>query len=618
MNQELKEYKTKLGQLSINEQKLRDLHLRKLSLGEIQGPLTGYASFDKPWLKYYEEANLVEENNNDKSIYETIKSKNIHNLEKTALKYYGTKVTYKELFENIEEYASRLKQLNVKKGDIVSICMPSTPETIYFIYALNKIGAVCDMLDPRSNENQIQYYLTENKSKLLIICESYYLNLSEKLTKLNLDNIIVAPITPSMGKSKLKLLLNAKSMFDNLKITDANNVIRWKDFLALDKSNKVETEYNDKDLSFIIHSSGTTSVPKGIMLSNKNVNSIAYQYAQTSLNLNPGDKFLSVIPVFASFGVVASINLPLYLSLEIVLTALINPKIFVKLVEKEHPNFTLTIPENLKALKDNYKGDDLSFFYGPGCGGYSLDSTKEREINNFLKSKNSPSPMLMGWGMSELSSTACLETPACSKELSSGIPLLNTKISIFNPNTDEELKYYEEGEICVNGPTIMHGYLNNEKKTNNTIKIHSDGQKWLHSGDIGYIDEDGRIFPVDRIDRMIIKGIDGFKIFPQKIEEVISQCSYIKDCVVVGATGPNGIYPKAYITLKDNYDKKINIINEVKKICQQKLTERAIPDEFEIITEVPYTAMGKIDFKKLEQNSNSSSNKKSKKKVRKR
>jgi len=311
---------------------------------------------------------------------------------------------------------------------------------------------------------------------------------------------------------------------------------------------------------------------------------------------------LSVIPAFASFGVVASINLPLYLSMETILVSLPSPKKFVDLITKEKPNFCLTIPANFIYLKNNYKGKDLSYFAGPGCGGYSLDSSKEREINEFLKSKNAPSPMLMGWGMSELASTACLEVPECSKELSSGIPLIKNIISIFEPDTDKELQYGDEGEICVSGPTIMYGYLNNPEKTNMTIKKHSDGSVWLHSHDIGYMDSDGRVYPINRIDRMIIKGIDGFKIYPQKIEDVITTSKYVDACVVVGCDGPNGIYPKAFIVLNKEYENSPNALEEIKRLCLEKLSVRAIPDEFEFIDKLPYTAMGKIDYKKLEAN----------------
>lgn len=588
----------------ISEEELRNVYLRDLAIGKVEGPMTGYPSKDRPWLKYYSEDAVITKIPDSASVFENMKNKNKDYFNRIAINYYGNLFTFGQLFQKIDEFASRFKSIGVKKGDIVTICMPSTPETVFSFYALNKLGAICDMIDPRSNANQMKYYLEQNKSKLLILCENYYHVMKEVIDESSLSNVISLPITVSAPLG-IKLMVDAKTKIDNSKTPFSSNVIRWKDFYSLNEKNHTDIEYNEHDLALIVHSSGTTSVPKGIMLTNKNINAIAIEYSLTTLNLNPGDKFLSVIPAFASFGVVASINLPLYLSMETILVPLSTPKKFAQLIKKEKPNFCLTIPANFIYLMKKSKIKDLSFFYGPGCGGYSLDSSKEEEINKYLQKKNCPSPMLMGWGMSELSSTACLEVPECSKLLSSGIPLVKNVISIFEPKTDKELMYYQEGEICVSGPSIMYGYLNNPEKTSMTIKKHSDGKLWLHSNDIGYMDKEGRVYPVDRIERMIIKGEDGFKIFPQKIEEVISSSEYVDSCVVVGCNGISGVYPKAFIVLKDKYIlENQNALNDIKNLCKSKLSIRAIPEEFEFIEKLPYTSMGKIDYKFLESNGN--------------
>ena len=210
--------------------------------------------------------------------------------------------------------------------------------------------------------------------------------------------------------------------------------------------------------------------------------------------------------------------------------------------------------------------------------------------------------MLMGWGMSELASTACLELPECAKTLSSGIPLPMNTIAIFKPGTDIELPIGEEGEMCVSGPSIMQRYLNNPEKTLSVKKIHSDGTLWLHSGDIGYMDKDGRVYHVDRCERMIIKGIDGFKMFPQKIENVIGSSRCVRECVVVGKnTHEKGMVAKAWISLEDQYKEKISeAYGDILFKCSETLSERQIPDLFEIIDEIPYTMLGKPDYKSLE------------------
>lgn len=622
--EELKELRERLSNLTPEEKIEHDLYLRKLATGELEGPKMGYPSLDKPWLKYYSEEAIRKDAPKNISVYDYMKSMNIKHPNRIAINYYDNLITYQELFDKVEEYAKKFYALGVRNGDIVSICMPSTPETVISFYALNKLGAICDMIDPRSNPEQMEYYLKENKSKLLILCENYYKVLLPATQKSeNLEKVIVTPIT-QYAPLLLKIIVGMKTKKDNFVINKDNRHIYWNEFIKTDIKEPAEEDLNNDNIAIIVHSSGTTSLPKGIVLTNDNVNAIAFQYKQTTLRTDPGSKFLSVIPAFASFGMVASINLPLCLSMENILLPIVSPKIFVKNMKKYDINFTLTIPANFKVLSKEKNMKNLHGLYGPGCGGYSLNSVEEEEINKFLKEHGSPSPMLMGWGMSELSSTACLEVPECSKLLSSGIPLSKNIIAIFKPGTDEELPYNEEGEICVCGPTIMKEYLNNPEKTAKVIKTHSDGSKWLHSGDIGYIDEDGRVTPVDRIERMIIKGIDGFKIFPQKIEEAIATSKYVGTCTVVGYKEKQiGVVPKAYIVLKQEYKEfETEALEDIKNKCQEKLSIRAIPDEFEFIDAMPYTSMGKIDFKLLENGINkkeeSHSHTKTKKKAKRR
>ena len=155
--------------------------------------LTGYPSIDKPWLKYYSEEAKTTEIPEIKSVYENIKEKNELHKNKIAIKYYRKRFTYEELFSKVDEYASRFKILGVNSGDIVSICMPSTPETVFAIYALNKIGAICDMIDPRSNSEQMRYYLKENQSKLLVLCANYYGVMKPAIDNSNLKKTILFP-----------------------------------------------------------------------------------------------------------------------------------------------------------------------------------------------------------------------------------------------------------------------------------------------------------------------------------------------------------------------------------------------------------------------------------------
>lgn len=281
--------------------------------------------------------------------------------------------------------------------------------------------------------------------------------------------------------------------------------------------------------------------------------------------------------------------------------SMVTPEAFSKKIEKDKIDFTLTVPGNFKYLSKDDKKRNLSNLKGPGAGGYSLTSTEENNINNYLKKNGCDTPMLMGWGASECSATVSLEFPECRKNLSSGVPLPLTTVSVFKFGTDEELRYGEEGEFAVSGPSVMLKYLNNPEKTNKALLKHSDGKIWYHTGDIGYIDKGGSVFPTDRSDRMIINEKDGFKICPQIIEDVICQSEYIDSCIVVKYNSSKlGIVPKAFIVPA----KKCLIedtLADAKRLCIEKLSVRQIPQEYEIIEKIPYTTMGKPDYKKLEE-----------------
>ena len=602
--EELVKLKEWIMNLSEDEKKERNVYLSKLAKGKLQGPPVGYSSVDKPWLKYYQE-NVVDLEVPNINIYDYMVLQNHGHTDRIAINYFGKKMTYGDVFKKVEELTKKFSALGVKCGDIVSICMPTTPEVAMAFYALNRLGAVCDMIDPRSNSVQLDYYLKENKSKLLIVCENYINVMKDAINKHVtsgvLEKVISLPITPS-APLMIKLLVDYKVKKANKNQIMPINTNKWDDFMKIEENEKYLEIKHPNDDAIIVHSSGTTSTPKGIVLSNKNINAIALQYKNTTLKTDPGSKFLSVIPAFASFGMVTSINLPLYLQMENILMPMVNAELFCKAFKKNKINFCLTVPGNFLALSRSKEKYDLTGLYGPGAGGYSLDSTKEEEINKYLKDNNAPVPMLMGWGMSEAASTICLEVPECSKILSSGIPLPMNTVGIFKIGTDEEVEYGREGEICLSGPTIMQRYLNNPEKTKTVKKIHSDGSLWLHSGDIGYMDNSGRVYPIDRSERMIIKGIDGFKMFPQKIEDVIGSSKYVHECVVVAKnTHEKGVVAKAWIMLEDEYKDEIKAASEdIYEKCVEKLSERQIPDLAEFIFEIPYTPLGKPDYKSLE------------------
>ena len=567
---------------------------------EARNEMTGYPSIDRPGLKYYsDEAINVEIPH--MTAYDYICLCNKNRLNETAINYFGRLITYEELFHKINKCASQFAQLGVGKGDIVSICMPTTVETIVAFYALNSIGAISDMLDPRSNKDQLKFYLKENESEILVLFDACYFKIKEIISETNIQKVILVSAADSMPTvTKIGYYIKnrkkqKKSLHDDLFIT-------WKKFCELEENNKGKVvEYEKNKSALLVHSSGTVGTPKGILLSNDNLNALAFQYKLTSLELNRRERFLTAIPAFAAFGMVASVHLPLSLGLYTIVQPRVTAENMVKLCLKYKPNHCNTVPHNYEVLTSSKTVKDLSFFHNLGCGGDMINENLEKKIEDELIRKKSKGKLYKGWGMSELASTATLEMPTCRKIGSVGIPLVKNIISIFEPGTDKELTYDEQGEICVTGPSVMLGYFKNKELTDKVLQRHKDGKVWLHSGDIGHMSKQGVLTIDSRMERMIIR-FDGFKIFPPSIENVITQHPDIEECAVIGIEdNANGKVPKAFLVMKHECKRDTGIIEgEIRELCTTKLAERAVPYYFEFIDELPMTMMGKVDYRKLE------------------
>ena len=609
-NKCLKEYRTKLGKLSVNDKKMRDLYLRKLALGEIQGPPIGYASLDKPWLKYYSESDLMLEFPKQ-TLYEHILTRNIDNLEFCALNYFGHKVTYREMFEKIDEVAKSFLSLGIKKGDVVSFCMPTTPETIYSIYALNKIGAVANMIDLTTDNENVLDRINSTSSKYLIMLDSLEEKINEIKDKSTLETIVsVSPTNSLPAVVNFFIKLKSKQLFK--KIED-KMYISWKDFIKkgknIDKVNSVLYEENLPTL--IVYTGGTTGIPKGAVLSNDGINSTIVQLKQTGIHSNPGDKYLDIMPPFIAYGVVCGIHNPLSERQELVIIPKFEASKFPGYLKKYKPNHVIGVPALFETMTKSpeLKDEDLSYLKNMICGGDKLTPASKLLIDEFLQQHNSDAKVAQGFGMTEVGTSvtytlSCLENPTANNI---GSPLARTNIKIVAPGTKDELSYNERGEICITTPSIMLGYYQNEIETDNVLKEHEDGYKWIHSQDIGYMNEMGELFFLDRMKRMIVRP-DGHNVWPGVIENLISSHYAVSSCVVVGIScdnSTNGAIPTAFIVLKEEYlgnDEKI--IQEIDELSKKTLPGRDIALDYKIRESLPKTNVGKVDFRLVEQQEN--------------
>lgn len=571
-------------------------------MNEINNKITGFASIDKPWLKYYD-AKPEDISIPNISLYEFIYNNNKNNLDDIALNYYHNKITYRELFTNIDRLAKEFTNLGIKKGDVVPICSLTTPEMLYSFFALNRIGAICNMLDPRIGSDGIKNHINENNSKVLITLDVFSQKLNDFINDTTLEKVISFSLGDSLPKIK-EFILSMKLKNQIKPLNFKGNIYTNNDFLKNKKYPKIEEYTNSNDAACIVYTGGTTGEPKAVVLSNKNFIAMAIEYSHLKLNMQRKDTFLSIIPPFFPYGICVSTYVPIALGLETIIIPKFDISIFSRLMIEYKPNHITGVPryweEFMKFVSD--KPIDLSFIKSAGCGGDGMNAQLEKKINIFLKEHNSPSKIMKGYGMTEVSATAVVCTENCNEIGSVGMPLICNNVSIFDRETGKELSYLnnEVGEICITGPGTMLGYRNNDKATNELIKVHNDGKRWVHTGDCGRIDKEGRIFIEGRYKRIILRR--GQTIYPNSIEDIIMQSGYVESVAVVAMNHPDLVnVPVACLTIKADYQNNFDLIKEkLQEMCKKLLPEYSLPYEYQLLDSMPYTKAGKIDFQKLE------------------
>ena len=557
---------------------------------------------NKPWLEFYsrEERSIKFTN---KSIYNYMKDEVGEDKDFIALNYFGNRLSYNEFFSNIDLCAKAFREFGVKQGDIVTICCPNMPEAIYAFYAANKIGAVADMVHPLSSPEQIHHYLKESKSRLLILVDFNYDKYKDVIPKtLVYKTVLVSPkesmpLGLTVGYTLTRQIGMKKPRFGT------TEYMSWKEFLMKGTRNKNNfiPEVKKDDLAVILHSGGTTGTPKGIMISNYSFNAIAQQSAVNVIDVRPRDKIVTILPIFHGFGLGICVHTPLCLKVETILMPEYDAGRFAKIWRNDKPHVILGVPTLWEGMLSNKGFDniDMSQLKYIVSGGDHLTIPAETRINEFLHKHGAHVNIAKGYGMTESVAATAYTFPGTNEPGSIGIPMVGNTYQICDPETLEQKELGEEGEICVQGPTLMMGYLNNKEETDNVLKKHSDGSTWLHTGDIGYMTPNGIIFYTQRLKRMII--VSGFNVYPSVIEEAISKHESVDKVCVIGIPHQYKMQvPKAFIVLKKGIKPTPKIKKEIIDICKQELSVYSLPKQYDFVESLPKTLYGKVDYKKLE------------------
>lgn len=557
-----------------------------------------------PWLKYFGDmpAHLDYPKG---SMYEAVKESAItkKKMNSVAYEFQGKKTNYKQFLNKIEVLGKAYKSIGIDEGDMVTVCMPNTPQGVDTFYALNRIGAVPAMIHPLSAVGEIAFYINSTQSKAVLVVDLFYEKVLEALKQVKHPvKVVVAHI-----KDELPFPLNMLYPLTVKKKPaplpkDNKNVIDWSDFISGGKKVKLSDKFpKAEDTAVILFSGGTTGTSKGIQLTNLNMNALAAQVAANAGFTMEGLRMFSVMPLFHGFGLGVGIHTALMASGTCIIIPQFTIKTYARDVKKYKPNVIVGVPTLYEALLRSEGFDfDLSFLRGMFCGGDSLSVELKKKVDKFLKDHNATIQVREGYGTTECVTASCLTPYDTYREGSIGIPLSDIYYSVVDPHNDKELPYGEEGEICICGPTVMKGYLNNAEETASTLRRHEDGNLWLHTGDLGYMDEDGFVYYKQRMKRLII--VSGINVYPSQVENAIDAHPDVLLSCAVGIPDPYKMHVvKAFVVLRQGVEPSDKIKEEIIENCKKNVSRYGVPREIEFRTELPKTLVGKVAYRVLEE-----------------
>ena len=530
------------------------------------------------------------------------------NPKDNALEFYGRLITYGELIQRIERCAKAFWALGIRKGDAVTLCMPNTPQTVECFYALNRIGAITNMIHPQSAQNEITYYLNLSESKAIVTIDLFCETVQNAID--NAAHPVKAIICRMQDELPffLSVAYFVKKGKDYMKYPNTDYGMLYQDFLkGADRIASIGIEPFEEDrTSVILYSGGTSGQPKGICLTDFNFNALAMQgFVALNFDTKRGMKLLSCMPMFHGFGLGINIHVGLVLGALCMLMPTFNKHTYAKALLQKKPNFIAGVPTIFEALLHlpELEGKDLSYLFGMFCGGDSLSVELKRSIDDFLHEHNAHIQVREGYGLTECVTASCLTPTDEYRENSIGLPFPDMVYQIVRPGTDDVLPYGEEGEIILRGPTLMKGYLKNPEETAKTLRRLADGNIWLYTGDLGYMDEDGYVYFKQRIKRMIITN--GYNVYPGSIENVIDGVDEVAYSCVIGVKDPRRMQRvRAYIVLHDGIEPTDALKQKIMDELELHIAKYALPKEIIFRDELPKTLVGKVAYRKLEEEAN--------------
>ena len=553
-----------------------------------------------PWLSSYGEVapNL---DYSEKTMSEAVLERAATEKDFAALTFMGKATSYNRLAKEIDRVARSFWALGIRPGVRVLVCLPNVPQAVFCLYGLNRIGAIPTMVHPLSAVSELTFFMNEGSCDVVVTLDQFYGKFLEVRSQRPVSKIVVCRVSDEL---KFPLNIGQKLLTERKFPKVLPEDIVWKDFMSMGES--VTDDYvAKKDYrteAVVLFSGGTTGTTKGIMLSDLNFNALAWQTANMANEEVHHSKMLAAMPVFHGFGLGVCIHTLMFIGGTSILVPRFNVKSYANLIRKTKPNYIAGVPTLFEAITRNryLDGADLSCLRGVFSGGDSLTIELKKKFDAFLKEHNARVRVREGYGTTECVTACCLTPYNKEKEGSIGIPFPDTYFKICKPGTCDELPYGEEGEICLTGPSMMIGYIGHEQENKDTLRTHADGHVWLHTGDLGKMDDEGFIYFKQRIKRMIVTS--GYNVYPSQLENIIEGHPAVQRSCVIGIKDSLKMQKvKAFIVLRDGFTATPEMEEEIRAYCKKHIAKYALPAQYEFRDSLPTTLVGKVAYTKLEE-----------------
>lgn len=514
-----------------------------------------------------------------------------------AITFFGKNISFVTLLSEIERVGLALLERGIKKGDSVCICLPSIPQNLVAIYAVNKVGAIANMAHPLVNSLGLRNILMETNSKLLFAEEGLYHRYEADIKDLNVPTVICSLADNLSGIVKFGYKLKQKKAGAKPVAYD-RNIVNYRDLGATTAHEYPEVS-GDEDAVYL-HSGGSTGLPKSIVLSNRAVNETCKGLDDTLDHpFNRNEVLFSVLPSFHGFGLAVCVHLCLSTRARIVLVPQFNAKQAVKLIKTQGITAMIGVPQMLKKLMDepSFKGKNICTLKQVYCGGDKVDLKTIDAFNKRMKEAGASAEVCEGYGLTETVTVTAVNKRGEVKNGTCGRILSNAKI-IITDDDGNPLPAGEKGEITVSGPMVMKRYLGDEKATREVLHTDADGVVWVKTGDVGFIDDEGFLTFVNRKKRMII--ISGYNIYPAEIEARAAELDEVRECFAVEGRKDGKTIAALFVTLNEGYSPSDALTDKLSAHLARTLTRWSTPKKIIVLDAFPLTDLGKVDVLTLE------------------